>query len=512
MQESGLAYSGDDQSYFAHSSSIAFFKFPSYEKEYWPDGGSYPPLSIGPGVMASPFVFAGSLIDRLEKSPMVQERSEGNIKDSWALFGFVLSTLFYFYIGIIFLYSGLRYYFNERTSFFSILFMVLFQYFPLYLFRRPVFSHIYEFVLQSILIYLLLRNHQTNFLGKAGKRIAVVIGLVAGMIFLVRYNNIIFTIIWPIILFCFGEGKFNFKKSWQKLLIGYSTSAVLIFIFKFIPSIYYGNLFGQSDYVSIFNSRLTEVNNFMFYLKRLFHIFFWYDWGLIFTAPFIFIGLVYLFKARFKVNISLILLFLPVLLNIYIAIRWGTQGGWYGYRYIVFSLIPILILPFALFFNNISKKPYYRKILIILFMVAVFPVLSMLAFEGNSTNLTLDYVKQYFGISGWGNNTYQLEIWKTLFSHPIDFLTSVFKGGPLYFVYLTAHLFNFENLLPEILINKYSEFKIDVLIKTLIIYILPFLMYFFTKKVVVKRISYDPLQNSDQNDDQLYNSDGYLKN
>lgn len=57
LQESGLMYSGDNEGYFAHSSSIAFFKFPSYEKESWPDGGSYPPLSIGPSVMASPFVF-----------------------------------------------------------------------------------------------------------------------------------------------------------------------------------------------------------------------------------------------------------------------------------------------------------------------------------------------------------------------------------------------------------------------------------------------------------------------
>ena len=243
--ESGLMYSGDDESYFAHSSSIAFFQLPSYEKESWPDGGGYPPLSIGPGVMASPFVFIGSLIDRLEKSSITKERNKDNIKDSWALFGFVLSTLFYFYIGVIFLYFGLRYCFDEKTSFFTILFMVLFQYFPLYLFRRPLFSHIYEFTLQSILIYILLRNHKTDFLEKAGEKIAIMIGLITGMIFLVRYNNIIFTLLWPVVLFCIKDGNFTFRKKWLKLLISYSTSIVLIFIFKLIPSIYYGDLLGR---------------------------------------------------------------------------------------------------------------------------------------------------------------------------------------------------------------------------------------------------------------------------
>jgi hypothetical protein len=490
-------YSGDDEGYFAHSGSIVFFKFPSYEKESWLGGGNYPQYGIGPSIMASPFVLIGSLIDRIEGSSIVSERNNDNIKDSWALFGFVLSTLFYFYIGIIFLYLGLIYYFDEKISFFTILFMVLFQYFPLYLFRRPIFSHVYEFTLQSILIYILLKNYKTDFLANASKKLIVLIGLIIGMIFLVRYNNVIFTLIWPVVIFCIKDGKFYFKKNWAKLSLSYLMAIVLILIFKLIPSIYYGDLFGQKTYISVFNNLLTTTHNFIFYLKRIFHIFFWFDWGLIFTAPFIFIGLIYLFKIKYKLKIPMILILLPSLLNLYIAIAWGTQGGWYGYRYIVFSLIPVLVLPFALFINNIRENFNYRKILIILFIVSIFPVLSMLAFEGNSTNLTLSYIKQYFGISGWGNNTYQLEVWKTLFTQPIDFLISIFKGGPLYFIYLIAHFFNFESHLPAIIINKYSEFKAAVLIKTLIIYIFPFLMYFFTKKIIVKRISYNPLRNGD---------------
>ena len=215
---------------------------------------------------------------------------------------------------------------------------------------------------------------------------------------------------------------------------------------------------------------------------QLFHIFFWYDWGLIFTAPFMFIGLFYLFKIKNKLKVLLFLILLPSLINIYLAIAFGTQGARYGYRYFIFSLIPVLIFPFALFINNISEKLNYKKILIILFIVSLLPILSMLAFEGNSTNLTLYSIEQYFGFTNWGNNTYQLEVWKTLFTQPIDFLISIFKGGLTYFIYLIAHVFNLKNHLPAI-INKYPEFKTTVLIKTLIIYIFPFLLYFFTKKI-----------------------------
>ena len=480
-------YSNDDEGYFAHSSSMVFFKFPSYEKESWVGGGKYPQHSIGPSIMAVPFVMAGSLIDRLEGSAIVEQRNRENIEDSWSLFGFVISTLFYFYIGIIFLYFGLNHYFDEKTSFLAILFMILFQYFPLYLFRRPVFSHIYEFALQSILIYLLLRNYKTGFLEKTGKKIAILVGLLIALTFLVRYNNIIFTIIWPVILFCFGNEKFQFKKRWKELLISYSTALVIIFIFKGIQSIYNRDPFGQKVYLSIFNNFFTTANNFLFYIKRLFHISFWYDWGLIFTAPFIFIGLFYLFKSKNKLRVPLILLFLPSLINLYLVVKFGTQSAWYGYRFIVFSLIPVLVLAFALFLKEIAQRPYYKKILIILYVVSLLPILSMLAFEGNSTNLTLHPIEQYFSSRDWGNNTYQLEVWKTLFTKPVDFLISISKGGPLYFIYLIAHLFNLENHLPAIIMDKYPEFKKGVLIKTLIIYIFPFLMYFFSRLIMKKQ-------------------------
>jgi hypothetical protein len=110
----------------------------------------------------------------------------------------------------------------------------------------------------------------------------------------------------------------------------------------------------------------------------------------------------------------------------------------------------------------------------------------MLVFEGNSTNLTLHQIEQYFGKRDWGNNTYQIEVWKTIFTQPIEFLISVFKGGAAYLVYIFAYLFNLNQYIPSILENKYTDFKTVVLVKTLFIYAFPFLMYLITRLIIMK--------------------------
>ena len=55
LQKFGLMYKGDDHSYFAHATAIAYGQFPSYEKEYYKHGEGRPLHSIGSGIMAAPW-------------------------------------------------------------------------------------------------------------------------------------------------------------------------------------------------------------------------------------------------------------------------------------------------------------------------------------------------------------------------------------------------------------------------------------------------------------------------
>ena len=488
MQERGLLYAGDDEGYFATATSLTFFQFPDYSKEYFISGGEYPLSSVGPGVMAFPFVFSFSLIDRLEHSTIVEQRAISNIIGSWSLFGFILSTIFYFYFGIIFLYKALKYYFDDRICFYSILFMILFQYFFLYVFRRPGLSHIYEFFLQSVLIYILIRYSKTKFLGTINLWFSILVGVIIGLVVLVRYNNLLFALLWPIALFCFENNRFNLKNNWKKLSISYFSGFVLVFLFKFIPLLIYK----YEPYSGMVTEYLLNIKNLLFYIKVFLNMIFGVDFGLVFTAPFLLISIVCLFVLKFDFKKRFIIAFMPIIVNLFCVLLGGSQFGWYGYRIIFFSIIPFLLFPFALFLKNLKEKKILKKWLIIFYILSIFPIISLLAFEGNSTNLTLNLGVQYFGVYEWGNKYYQIEVWKTLFAHQIEFFKAVFKGGPLYPIYLFSKLFNFLDKLPGIITEKYPIFRIDILIKTLIIYLFPFILFFILRvrhfKSYMKRI------------------------
>jgi hypothetical protein len=182
-----------------------------------------------------------------------------------------------------------------------------------------------------------------------------------------------------------------------------------------------------------------------------------------------------LFALKFDLKKRMIIAFIPIIINVFLSLN---ANGWYGHRYMVFSAIPFLLLPFGLLLKNLMEKGILKKWLIIFFFISIFPIVSMIAFDGNSTNLTLHLKEQYFGIIDWGNKYYQIEIWKTLFLYPLEFFKACFKGGLLYLIYLTAQIFHLNKFLPAIVLEKYSVFNLRIFFKTIIIYIFPFILYF----------------------------------
>ncbi len=108
----GFWYSDDDQDYFAHASSIAYGQFPHYEKEFFNNKG-LPLAAVGPGILAAPFVFVFSLIDRITQAPVIQARTRETILHSWSLYGFMVATIFYFWLGCALLHQGLRRHFSS---------------------------------------------------------------------------------------------------------------------------------------------------------------------------------------------------------------------------------------------------------------------------------------------------------------------------------------------------------------------------------------------------------------
>ncbi len=137
------------------------------------------------------------------------------------------------------------------------------------------------------------------------------------------------------------------------------------------------------------------------------------------------------------------------------------------------SIIPLLVYPLALLLKAGEEK-FGRRCLFVFGWAALFPVLSMLCFNGNVSNLALQPVTQYFGVAMAGNNTFQMEVWETLLFTPYHSLGVLLRGGPFYLVHLIATAAGASGSLPQKIFVDYPDFRFMVLVRTAIIYAWPF--------------------------------------
>ncbi len=468
LNTGGFWYADDDWDYFAHASSIAYGQFPSYEKEFFLGDGVKPLGGIGSGILASPFVFVFSLVDRVLGADIVLERTEENIPGSWSQFGFIVASLFYLYLSCWLLYKAVRYFCDEPASVWAVMLMALCQGLPLYVFRRPIFSHVFEFFLQSVFVYLLVLFQQRDIISK---KMIVLIATSVAMTILVRTNNVFMALFWPMILFFNGIKDGKNISIWKKIILVYVLAVIMVFGLKIVPEL----LNPSGGYGGDIKARLLTFEPIAFYFKRFVHILFGINWGLLYTAPFIVVAGLALFIQRYPLKHKLIWATLPMLINLYCVIAWRTQGGWYGYRYLIFALMPLLVIPLAHFIDQCKKRmsvwPW------ILSTVAVFPILSMVAFEASGGALHLSVADSGFGQSGWDNPHYQVKVWEIFLFYPLEALHIVFDAGVFYILNILAKLVHAQHLLSAAMIKNYLVFDWGVLIKTMIVYALPFGLY-----------------------------------
>ncbi len=465
LQDSGLKYGDDDDVYFSHAIAITQLEFPTT--------GKFP---VGSGMMAAPFVFVFSMLDKINGVRVTDVHSDAAVK-SWTQFGFVFSSMLYFWLSCYLLFKTLRLYFSENHSLVAVILMVLLQGVPLYVYRRPIFSHVYELFLQSLLVYFIVRYDRMN---EEGHYLSVMfICFIIGMVVVVRYNNAIIALSWPIVIWGIRNNGIINKNRLKKVLYAYGILFLPMLTLFIIPEIYYSEWTRFNYFIKVSSILLTNLQNLtlLFYFKRLLHVLIGIDWGLFFTAPFIILSLISFcyFEAPFKRLLLIPSLALFITFFMFV-LSWRSQGAWYGYRYIIFSAIPILTLPMANLIKHEHQR-YGKKIYIPILFISLLPLFSMLCFEGNPDTLTLSGSDKNGNWIFWGNPTFQLEVWKTFLFNVKGFIIAVFKGGPLYIIYLLAVFLKKTQLLPPIVLEKYPRFELMVLFKSLIIYLLPFAFY-----------------------------------
>jgi hypothetical protein len=136
-------------------------------------------------------------------------------------------------------------------------------------------------------------------------------------------------------------------------------------------------------------------------------------------------------------------------IDFYLAFMFGTNGGWYGYRYFLFVAVTVLAVPFGRLLDALLERSKLATLLGFS-ALGIFPAMSMLLFEGNDAQLTLKLIR--IGTQqDFGNLTYQLEVWWTRFEAPKECLLVLLKGVPAYFGYLLFQGIGLGQLLPELM-------------------------------------------------------------
>ncbi len=414
IQDRGLWYVDDDYDYFAHTSAMVFGQFPSYHKEFFTILKEGPQSPIGSSILAAPFVAVFSLLDLGRDPTIFQARTLANITGSWSQFGFVAASVFYFTLACVLLYAGVSRAAAPAFASTAVVLMMVCQGLPLFVFRRPFFSHCSEFFLQSVLTYLLLTQKDFSRKFMAG------VMACAALLYLTRPNDFAFALLWPLLMMDFKHG---INTALHRSSAGLIVSVGLVLLFKVWPE-GVNHLHPYSWAGQFLSAPMDQAA----FFHRVRHILAGEDWGLVFTAPFLLLGLAGILLIRNDLLKKYLWLLLPMAINFYVIISWGSQGGWYGYRYFIASAIPPLTLPLALALQWASRKLRWGAMLLVL-LISLPPLLSMTAFEGDPI-FNLQQQPVDFNRTDFTNLYLQTNVWGALRHIPLV-LGLIILEGPI---------------------------------------------------------------------------------
>ena len=268
--------------------------------------------------------------------------------------GLSFSSVFYLFIGFFFLSKVLKNLFSELKT--ALLIIVLFLGSNLFYYSTTelCMSHAYTFSLASVLMYYTLEiYHQINW------RKSIIIGIILGVLFLVRPTNII----WGLIILLYkieGRGTVKARLIWIKKNIKYLCSTIIIgLLICSLQFIYWKWATGNW----IFNSYVGET--FYFTQPKILEFLFSYRKGwLVYSPIFIisFLGIYNMYKTKNPWFYSTLVI-LP--LTIYLFSSWWCWwfGGGFGMRPMI-DYYPLFIIPIGQVLR--VKLLFYKTLLTIL--------------------------------------------------------------------------------------------------------------------------------------------------
>ena len=342
---------------FLNNSEINYAEKHQFWPETAPNGNKVIKTTMGMSVLYFPFFIISHIYS------LVNDKVVANGFSKPYEIGLTFSSIFYMMIGLFFLAKVLRSIYDEKKV--SILLFLVFLGTNLFYYAttEPCMSHVYTFSLASVFMYITMKIYEKN-----NWKFFIFLGLIYGLLFLVRPTNILFILaflLYKIESFSSLNKRLywliqHYKKLTMTIVISVLIGSVQFFYWKWAT----GNWF--------FNSYVGE--QFYFNQPRIIEFLFSYRKGwLVYTPIFIFSFLGF-YKMYVRKNpwFFSILIMLPVLVYLFSSWWCWWFGGGFGMRPMI-DYYPLLIIPLG---EILSTKISYKKY-ILNFILAGFVSLNL---------------------------------------------------------------------------------------------------------------------------------------
>ena len=458
----GIFNPTDDAGYMYHAYTVGLDfdldysnQIINYEKSpnpgFYLNGDTYVPKHpVGTGILAAPFVFVGSLVEKVNTKYIFSTRDQ-------IYFFYSLSSIFYFFVSLFLLTRTIN---NsphfKKTDPLTIFYLLLGSGIVYYSFERFSMTHTYEIFSVSVLFFISGRNKNAD-----SNSLNYLLGLLGILFLTIRWVNI-FLILLPILYFLLIKSKKSIlnllkaKSYYLGLFTGITIfllhSKVLYGVYTINPKFVYRNnlSLGFLEYTGI--DSYFSIEALILAIKSVGIILFAREFGLVYFSPILFLSAVLIINLIIKKQYAIFTTLIPIYgIPVSIVILWQATGSAYGYRYLS-CLIPVSIV---LIFRFLDEKFY--KYLYLLNFLSIF---LFLKFETNQMTSLTQEVNSFGRLHNYSGKNYLQGVSEGMFqinTYLVVIMTSFFA---VIFFKLLISLFGLQAI--ENLIEEYGYMNGDV--------------------------------------------------
>lgn len=319
-----------------HDITLEFTKtdYEKYMHQFWPEttdsGKLVIKTTMGLCYLYAPFFFVANAV-----APAMGYEADGFTQPYQT--AMMVSAFVFLVIGIFYLRKFLLLYFDDTITGLTILCLYFSTNWMWYTTGQPVMSHGYLFSLTAILLYNIVQWYKEVTYSRS-----LIIGLIYGLIILIRPTMIIFLI--PFILYDFKRN--NFLKDRLQLFWKRKLHFVLMIIVAFLIGLpqllYWHKITGHWLYFSYNNERFYWDN------PHILEGMFGFRKGWLIYSPIMILSIVGFFLMKEKERTFKPAVIITFLITIYVVWSWWAwwYGGSYGQRPMI-DFYPLLALPMA---------------------------------------------------------------------------------------------------------------------------------------------------------------------